>query len=270
MIRLAHISDTHFGTEIPAVVQALYNTLTSLKPDLLVLSGDITQRARRGQFSAARNFLEALAIPYLAIPGNHDIPLFDVFTRFTNPYRNYLKFFGNRECVRVVDNTAFVGLDATSPLRHKQGALNEEHVGKILADARQGAGPSGQIIVSVHQPLMTAWQEDRSEEMNEEGKVAELFARHQVDLVLSGHVHVPLICSSFKAYPDLPYSFVHSGAGTAISHRTREGKPNSFNFLEIGSTDILVAQYDYRAGSKSFIALEKNHFLREPQGWKIR
>ncbi len=267
MIRVAHISDTHFGTEIPEVVQALRDGIASLRPDLLVLSGDITQRARRHQFAVAKNFLDSLGTPYLTVPGNHDIPLFDIFTRFTCPYRHYLNFFGNRECVRVIDNTAFVGLDATSPLRHKQGAISKAHTSRLLEEARQKAE---QLIVIVHQPLMTAWYEDRSEEMNYVEDVAALFSNYQVDLVLSGHVHVPLLCSSAKAYPHLPYSFVHSGAGTATSHRTRENKPNSFNLLEIERLDIMAAQYDYRAAPKAFLEVEKNHFMRDAQGWKLR
>ncbi len=270
MIRLAHLSDTHFGTEISAIIKALEDALKTLRPDLLILSGDITQRARKKQFLKAKAFLDETKIPFLSVPGNHDLPLFDVITRFTRPYRHYLNIFGEREFIKITNKTAIIGLDATGPERHKQGALDLSHVRQIFEGVRSRIGNDGQMIVVVHQPLMTAWREDRSEEMNNEAAVAQLFSAFRIDAVLSGHVHVPLICTSEKAYPHLPYSFVHSGAGTATSRRTRENKPNSFNFLEIGSTDMKITQYDYDAGSTSFISLPTQHFLREPQGWKLR
>ena len=94
MTRILQLSDTHFGTERKPVVEAALDLARSLNPDLVVLSGDITQRARRGQFAAARKFIERLSLPVLAVPGNHDIPLFNVFARALNPYGNYRRALG--------------------------------------------------------------------------------------------------------------------------------------------------------------------------------
>lgn len=94
MMRVLHISDTHFGTEREPVVHALHALADTLRPDLVVLGGDITQRARRGQFAAARRFIQALQRPVLAVPGNHDIPLFNLAARLFDPYGNYRRALG--------------------------------------------------------------------------------------------------------------------------------------------------------------------------------
>ena len=95
MALLLHLSDTHFGTEIPAVVAALLDLSRRLKPDVAVLSGDVTQRARRAQFEAAATFMQALqAHAKLVLPGNHDLPLFNLWGRCTAPYAGFERVFG--------------------------------------------------------------------------------------------------------------------------------------------------------------------------------
>src|SRR5215471_9311717 len=89
VIRLAHLSDLHFGTEDDAMVKRLLAELAALQPRLIVVSGDLTQRARRRQFAAARAFLDRLGAPHLVLPGNHDIPLYDVGRRIASPMGRY-------------------------------------------------------------------------------------------------------------------------------------------------------------------------------------
>lgn len=100
MSRLLHISDTHFGTEQPAMVHALVQLAQRLRPDVVVCSGDITQRTRPAQFQAARAFMDRLAAPLPAIPGNHDIPLVNWWARLCGPYARYRAAFG-MECAPV-------------------------------------------------------------------------------------------------------------------------------------------------------------------------
>lgn len=96
MSRVLQISDPHFGTEQPHVMQALLRLSSEQQPDVTLLSGDITQRARRAQFAAAREFIQQLPGPVLAVPGNHDIPLFNLVARWLNPYGNYRRAFGDQ------------------------------------------------------------------------------------------------------------------------------------------------------------------------------
>lgn len=265
MTLIAHISDTHFGTDIAAVRQALAIYLRDLHPDFIVLSGDITQRARSRQFFAARRFFDTVGSPVFAIPGNHDLPLFNLAARFLNPYHNYKKYFGPREFFHRKQDIAVVGLDATTPLRHTNGRLNFERTRKNLQHARDMIGNDGVLLVAVHQPVLTAWGEDRPEELENSLAITRLFSDMKVDVILSGHVHVPLICTTDKAYPDLPRPFIHSGAGTAVSHRTRAGKPNSFNTLRISEQKIAVTLHQF-AGDR-FAAQETHNFGKTAPGW---
>ncbi len=231
MTRLIHISDTHFGTEQPAVVEALHAAVTAQAPDVVVLSGDITQRARATQFAAARRFCDSLGVPVVAVPGNHDIPLYHVFDRFLRPYRNYTHYFGAREWISHHNGLVIAGFDATSPLRHTRGKLAVAHVERTLTAARAQA-PDAMLIAVVHQPLMVAWPEDTHEILIGAAQVAEVFARHRVAAVLSGHVHVPMVAQTTAVFPAVAPAFLHSGAGTAVSRRVRPCAPNSFTVLD--------------------------------------
>jgi predicted MPP superfamily phosphohydrolase len=125
---LLQISDTHFGTEQPQVVEALLALAALQRPELVVLSGDITQRARPAQFRAAKAFVERLGAPVLAIPGNHDIPLFDLWTRLTRPYARYAKVFGaDLEPVHSSPDLLLVGVNTTRAWRHKNGEVSARH-----------------------------------------------------------------------------------------------------------------------------------------------
>ena len=141
MTRILHFSDTHFGTERKAVVEAALDLAAAQAPDLVVLSGDITQRARRRQFAAARAFIERLSLPVLAVPGNHDIPLFNVFARALNPYGNYKRALG-AVLEPVFENPGLlaIGVNTTRPRRRKDGEISEAQIARAqrLRQARPG------------------------------------------------------------------------------------------------------------------------------------
>ncbi len=265
MTLIVQISDPHFGTEIPAVQQALLTYLRTMSPEFVIVSGDITQRARSSQFATARKFFDDVGAPFHAIPGNHDLPLFNLAARLINPYGNYKKAFGTREFFHRIKDVAIVGLDASTKFRHTRGRLIFQRARKDLAHAREMIGETGILLVAVHQPILTAWGEDRPEELLNSDSIANLFSDMRVDAILSGHVHVPLICTTDKAYPKLDRPFVHSGAGTAVSHRTREGKPNSFNSLKISENQIEVTLHQFAAGG--FAPVETHLFKRDANGW---
>lgn len=270
---IAHLSDPHFGTELPALTEALQRALARIRPDLIILSGDITQRARRGQFRRARAYMEALGIPFLAIPGNHDVPLYDMATRFLWPNRLYGRYFGAREFRRVVRGTAFVGLDATRRLLHTRGRLDAVYVDTVLTDARRAVGEGGLIMVAIHQPLSTAWAQDTHEALIDAETIDAAFCRHRIDLVMSGHVHVPLLSATDKLFPETPWSYVFSGAGTVISRRVRAGAPNSFNLIQIKEPatppQIRLSMAVYDAEANDFYLRDHAEFAKTPQGWRL-
>lgn len=267
MTRILHISDTHFGTEVQAVVEALVKQAATLKPDIVILSGDITQRARREEFAAAQAFFKRIGAPvHLAVPGNHDLPLYDVLTRSLNPYRFYRKFFGPRQQVWQDGRMAIVCLDATHPLRHTRGKTNMEAARDLLESARRKIGPNGLLGVVEHQPLDVKMPDDVPEILMNASLTAQLFAEFRVDIVFSGHVHMPLIRDT-QALFTLPRHFMISGAGTAVSHRTRSGAPNSFNLVDIRDGGVMVALHAYQPEGDFEIA-HQAVFSRDDSGWR--
>lgn len=267
MTRILHISDTHFGTEVPTVVEALLKQASALKPDIVILSGDLTQRARRAEFAAAQELLRRLGAPvHLAVPGNHDLPLYDLLTRSLNPYRFYRKFFGARQQVWQDGRMAVVCLDATHPLRHTRGKTNMEAARELLETARRKIGPNGLLGVVEHQPLDVKMPDDIPEILINASLTAQLFAEFRVDIVFSGHVHMPLIRDTRELFR-LPRHFILSGAGTAVSHRTRSGAPNSFNVVDIRDGGVTVALHTYQAAGIFEIA-HQAVFSRDDHGWR--
>lgn len=271
-MRLVHLSDTHFGTEIDTVVRAAVHTVNRLKPDIVILSGDITQRARPSQFQSALDFLSQInAAKKITVPGNHDIPLYTV-TRFLWPYRNYCHAFGDREQIFNYENVTLIGFDATSPYRHTDGKLVARHGDFLRKSQEIGASEEQVRIVICHQPLATAWQKDASEVLIDSVKTAMLLSDAKIDLFLSGHVHVPLAITTAGVFPELKHHFILGGAGTATSWRTRTKVPNSFNVIDLTSNHIspkiTLIRYDYQYTDHSFEVSGQAAFMRDASGWK--
>lgn len=268
-MRLAHISDTHFGTERPEVLAGLLDALSALRPDVIVLSGDITQRARESQYAAARRFVDAWPRDSrrIIVPGNHDIPFFNFWRRFTAPYERYERTFGPRESLWCFNGGAILALDATHPRRRKDGYLPPAHLQERLDEAREACGPDGMLLVVAHQPLWTAWGEDKRQTLIDRAETARLLGGARADIVFSGHVHVPFIGTSAASDPLLSWRFVLCAAGTAISHRTRPHAPNSFNVLELDVTGrtLRVIRHDWTG--KAFGVKESALLHRAGNGW---
>lgn len=267
-LRLAHISDTHFGTEVDAVVDALRAVLAELAPDVILLCGDVTQRARPAEFAAARRFMESLPArtARLSIPGNHDLPLMNLWARFRAPYAGYEEALGPREGLWAGEGIALVLLDATHPLRHKDGALDAGHLARRLDAGRAACGGDGVLLVAAHQPLWTAWGDDKGQTLRGRHAAARQLADARADVVFSGHVHVPLLATSAVSDPHLAWRFVLSGAGTAVSHRVRPGAPNSFNLLELDDRRLRLVRYD--CNGNGFAPVRTARFRRDAaSGW---
>ncbi|MBY4897150.1 metallophosphoesterase [Cupriavidus sp. AU9028] len=253
MSRVLHISDTHFGTEQPAVVRALSELSRSLAPDLVVLSGDVTQRARRGQFSAARAFLAGLAVPTLVIPGNHDIPLFNVAARIFTPYGGFKRALGAAlEPVFSNERVLAIGVNTTRPSRHKNGVVSPAQIERVCARLRQ-AGDEQLRVVVVHQPVRAIVESDTSNLLIGRDAAVAAWVDAGMDVVLGGHIHLPYVVplsgpSSRRAWA--------IQAGTAVSHRVRSSIPNSVNVVEHRIRDGLaqcrVQRWDFDAASAAF------------------
>ncbi|MDT3720282.1 metallophosphoesterase family protein [Pseudomonas oryzihabitans] len=253
MTTLLQISDTHFGTEQPAVVAALEAHVREHGADVLILSGDITQRARREQFAAAKTFVERLegyGIPRtLVIPGNHDLPLYNVFARFLAPYGNYRRHFGDDlEPSFENDELLLIGLNTTAPQRHKDGAVSPEQIERV-AERLHRAGPAKLRIVIAHQPFGALELSDLSNLQHNADQALATWANAGLDLVMGGHIHLPYVLPLSRQYPALPREIWIVQAGTALSSRVRGTSPNSFNRLLVGAgadKTVDVERWDFQ------------------------
>jgi 3',5'-cyclic AMP phosphodiesterase CpdA len=268
---IAHISDTHFGTEQRPVCAALRADLLHHAPDLVVLTGDITQRARSAQFRAARAFLDSLApIPVLALPGNHDLPLFDLLTRFTEPYRLYRRHIAG-VLAPMWQNPAVgvLGVNSTRVMRHKNGELPSELVADVAGRLAALAQPFK--VVALHHPLAIIEPADRpNRALGAEAALAAWVAAG-ADLFLGGHIHLPYCIP----VGDGPRQAIVLQAGTAVSRRCRGRQPNSYNLVRLqpeGSPHMRLEQRDYDARRGGFApkAAWEAACAAPGRGWALR
>ena len=229
---LLHISDTHFGTEQPAVVAALKVLARERLPDILVFSGDITQRARPSEFESARRLCDEMGIhPMMALPGNHDIPLLDVVSRVMQPYRNYLRAFGPRlQPTLETDDFLVIGVNTTRPSRHKNGEVSPDQVHRVVGQL-QAARPRQLRVVVTHQPAAVVRPEDEHDRLRGAARALQEWSRAGADLVLGGHIHLPYVADLRAMHEPTPRPMWCVQAGTAVSTRIRHGTCNSVNLI---------------------------------------
>lgn len=232
MNKLLQISDPHFGTAQPPVMEALVALARQQRPDVLVLSGDITQRATAAQFCEARAFCERLQIPQLlALPGNHDIPLFNPWQRLVTPYARYLQAFGPD--LEPVLDTAWLQLstvNTTRRWRHKNGEVSDRQIERVAARLRQ-AGPGQLRLVVVHQPVYVLRAADEHDRLRGWEPAVRAWAAAGADIVMGGHIHLPYVCELSSCVSGLQRRLWCVQAGTALSSRIRREAPNSVNLL---------------------------------------
>ncbi len=271
-VRIAHLSDPHFGTINASVFEGLLTTLHKLQPTLILLTGDITQRARRSQFRAAKDFVKSLGpTPLIALPGNHDIPLYNLPARLLHPYRGFRRIFkGKVEKDYLHYDVRVTGLNSTSRWRAVQGDFNLQRITRRIEAPSK---PAIVRIVAFHHPMDCAQHVDDKNLLRQRDSAMALFAKEKVDLILGGHIHDPHVALSPVRYPQVQRSIVIGVAGTCLSWRTRSGAPNSFNFIEVdteAAPQIDFTRYDV-SDNLLFAPIETKRFIRtSEQGWESR
>jgi 3',5'-cyclic AMP phosphodiesterase CpdA len=249
---LLQISDTHFGTEQQPVVEALVRLSSQQRPDLIVLSGDITQRARKVQFDAARAFVDRLNVPVLAIPGNHDIPLFDLWTRLRQPYARYSAAFGEvLEPTHASNDLLVVCVNTTRWYRHKNGEVSRQQIDRVAQRLTQASAEQLRVVV-VHQPFAVKHAADSHDLLRDRAEAIRRWAIAGVDLLMGGHIHLPYV----MPVPNAARPVWVGQAGTAVSSRVRSGVPNSVNIIRCGQDApggrCVVEQWDYAGEAQAF------------------
>ena len=263
MTRLLHLSDLHFGTERAPAVDAVQALVREQRPDVLLLTGDITQRARAGQFAAARAFVDRLQVPQvLAIPGNHDLPLFNLAARLGRPYAGFQRAFGAAlESTWENEAVLVLALNTTRPWRHVNGVLSTAQIERV-AD-RVARAPATQVrLVLVHQPLAVLRPEDEHDCLRGAEAAIRRWADAGVDAVLGGHIHLPYVLQA-QAQP--PLWVVQ--AGTAVSRRVRAEAGNSVNLLHAGpGRRLRVERWDWDATTGRFARAAQHDLQRAMPG----
>ena len=247
MARIAHLSDVHFGAHDPVVVTGAEAWLTEHRPDLVVISGDFTQRARVAQYREAGAFLdrlEAAGLPTLGVPGNHDVPLYDVLRRFARPLRRYRRYIDEDLCPWFEnDRLAVLGINTARSLTIKDGRINHEQMA-IIRDRFRGVPDDRTRILVTHHPLFAM-------PIGEEGGLTKVVGRHEsaleavseagVHILLAGHFHRTFAGSARKMVRNAGPALVIQ-AGTATSIRLREGEAQSFNLIHARRNDEVDVQ----------------------------
>ena len=265
MRTILHLSDLHFGRVNPSLLDPLISIVGEIRPDVVAVSGDLTQRARSHQFQQARSFLDALPKPQIVVPGNHDIPLHNVFARFLEPLTKYKRYI-TEDLQPVYEDEAvvIVGVNTARSLVFKGGRINEIQVGRLREKFCSLASGVVKIVVT-HHPFDLPEGYDERDLVGRARMAMTGLAECGADLFLAGHLHVSHTGHT-KRYNIRGHSALVVQAGTATSTRER-GEANSFNVLRIAYPAITVERFTWDFSKGSFAVSTVEHFEHTPEGW---
>lgn len=236
--RIAHLSDLHFGRTDRAAVAALGETLAALAPDLVVVSGDLTQRARHAEFRAARAFLDALAASWLAVPGNHDVPAWQVWERFGDPFRRWRRWIAPTTEPDWHDGVlAVAGVNTArrlwlTTLDWSRGRIAHRQMDGLAARFARMA-PARLRVVVAHHPFLDPQDGSAAPLVGRAEAGLAAFATAGVGLVLTGHRHRTAMRRHGTAGPLV----VQAATGTSTRLRN---ETNAFNLVTLDRDDLAV------------------------------
>ncbi|HEX9887009.1 MAG TPA: metallophosphoesterase [Longimicrobiales bacterium] len=258
MLTLLHASDLHFGEPYrPEVGEALRRAALDMAPDVLVLSGDFTQRAKVAEYQAARAFLDSLPdVPRVVTPGNHDVPLYRVFERALAPYGNYRAHIQDElDTVTRVEGAVIVALNSSAP-HHAivNGRISPEQV-DFAAEAFDGAPEGAARVMVTHHLLAFAPDDEADARLPRAREILTAFHDMGVELVLSGHLHRGFVASSLDVVPEVDSHAIvmaYSGTTTSSRGRGRERGRNSFNRVRVDRDRVEVTRFLHRPADGCF------------------
>jgi 3',5'-cyclic AMP phosphodiesterase CpdA len=264
---IAHLSDLHFGAASPVAVDALLSDLSETAPDIIVITGDLTQEGRRKEFEAAKSFLRNLPAPFLVVPGNHDVPVRNLWARFADPYNRFERYVeGAIDPVFKNDNIVVVGLNsarrAALSMNWSFGRLSNRQIRNAAAQL-DDAPKEAVKIVAVHHPFVKGPGRAGSRIVGRGGEAMAAFVESGLDMTLTGHVHH----SNAHVLPVADRGVVVAQAGTATSLRTR-GEPPSYHRINASAGAITVRTRTLEGNSFTESGLAGFAYEKE-QGWRL-
>lgn len=268
-LTVLHISDLHFGPPfLPRVGEALLRAAGRLNPEIVVASGDFTQRAKAAQFEQAQAFLQRLPnVPLITVPGNHDVPLYRVVERLWRPHALYREYIcGELNQVHRFERAVIVSLDSTSPRRAiSNGRVHLDQL-EFCARAFQDVPDEMARIVVAHHHFAPAPDFERDQTMPKARRAINQFIELGVEMILGGHLHRAYIGNSLDVYPgnhrDRGIIIVQCGTSTSRRGRGKEREKNSFNLVHIESGLVHVTHHMYFDEEGEFAPISRHSFPR--------
>lgn len=267
MRTLVHLSDLHFGRINTAVLTPLLTTVSQLAPDLVAISGDLTQRAHSEEFKQARAFLDALPTPQIVVPGNHDVPLYNLFGRFVQRLGKYRRYITRELRPSYTDEEmVVVGLNTARSMTVSGGRVNTEQIAWV--QERFKAEDAGRIkILVTHHPLDLPTGYDSRYLVGRARMALEVLTACNTDLLLSGHLHLSHTAQMAIPYRVGGWAALVVQAGTATSTRHR-GETNAFNVIRIARPYVSVEHRTWQPEQAAFVPAVVAHFVLTPDGWR--
>lgn len=273
MIELLHISDLHFGGPFqPDRAAAVRELADRRRPDLVVVSGDLTQRAKRREFEAAGRFLDELGPPVAVTPGNHDVPLYRVWERLFAPYRHYRRYVSDElDAVHRMDGLTVVCLNSSRRFTLDNGRLTGGQL-EFAEEAFEAAPEADLRALVTHHHLAPAPDlESGHSVMPGARRALRRLTDAGVHLIMAGHMHRSYIGDSLDFFPDASRDrgvvIVQCGTTTSERGRGREQQRNSLNYLRADMEEILVTHYLWRRDRERFDAHSEHRFGVRPDPW---
>ena len=265
MTTLLHLSDLHFGKPfLPDVAEAVLRQSGELRPDVVVVSGDFTQRARAVQFQEAAEFIRQLDAPVVVTPGNHDVPFYRFWERLLIPYSNYRRYI-SRDLNTVTETAGLVivALNSSRRFTLTNGRIRRSQL-DFASRAFEKADASLVRIVVTHHHLAPPPGFERTNVMPYARRALRRFTELDVNLILAGHMHRAYIGNSLDFFPgDLERRgivTVQCGTTTSRRGRGRESQRNTLNVIRIEGGVIRVAHQAWIADLKRFMPISEHYF----------
>lgn len=266
MRTVVHLSDIHFGAVDPRLVAPLIRAVHAARPDLVVVSGDITQRGRRGEYRQAREFLLSLPGPQIVVPGNHDVPIYHPIERALRPMRRFRNFITPEMIPFYMDDEiAAIGINTARATKTKYGHISRSQLEKIQEMLCPIPEEHIKIVVTHHPFDLPEGYNQERQIVGRSRRAMQVLAKCGADLFLAGHLHRVHAGLTTERYKIEGYSALVIQAGTAaLLDGSREA--NSFNVIECDSHSMIVRRFEWN-GETEFISTAPQAFTRGLKGW---